>query len=494
MKQETGLVELTPELVEAFAAAYLSDGYDTPVPPARFHRVCWRDYCDRKKELVAVAAPRAHAKSTALTFDFGTAAAAWRFESHIMIVSSTEEMAMGQLGDIAKEFRENDDLRADFEVESIPTDSKGELIVRFRDGYECRILARGADQRIRGLKWRGRRPGLILLDDVEEDEQVLSKDRRDKFGKWVRRALIPMGRKGCLIRWHGTLLHQDSMLSRLMRQKSWNPHRYRAHRSFDDFSDILWPEAWNEERLRARRQIFIDEQDSAGYAQEYLNDPREDENAFFKKEQFLPFREDDLFTPSINYAGADWAISTKDTANRTAFVCAGATTDNRLLFKDVRKGRWDADEIISELFDFYDTWKPDVFGVEDGQIWKALWPTIRKEMQRRGTYINFEVMTPTLDKAARARPWQKRMKARVCHFDRDASWFPDFEDECLRFTPLAEAALDDQFDAAATMVKAIERMPDVEEEDFKTEDEWLAEREARRHTSTFEGRSAVTGY
>lgn len=487
-------VELNARLVENFAGVFLSPMYDNAAPPANFHRACWDLYCS-PAPLIAVAAPRGHAKSTALTHNFGLAAVLFRWESHMMIVSATEELAMGQIGDMAKELRENDDLRAEFGVQKFITDSKGEIIVRCDDGYEFRILARGADQRIRGIKWRGRRPGLILMDDVEEDEQVLSADRRKKFGRWVRRALIPMGRKGCRIRWHGTILHTDAMLARILRRtgedSAWIGKTYRAHNSFDDFANILWPEMWDEASLRKTRQMYISEHDSAGYAQEYLNDPREDENAYLKIEQFKPMQEEDYAAWKLYGAAADFAISKADAANRTSITVGGQCPSNLLHFVDQRCGRWDSDEIVEELFSVYAAWHPDFFWVEKGQIWEAIWPMIRKEMQRRGIWINFIPCPPIKDKAARGRPWQKRMKALGCRFDSHASWFPGYKEECLAFTAESEAKADDQFDSSAWLAQGFENLPDVEAEDLVDEDEWEMRRQDPRR---LEGRSNVTGY
>jgi hypothetical protein len=253
-------VALTPKLIENFAGVFLSPMFDNPAPTPDFHRQAWALYCS-EAELAGVAAPRGHAKSTGLTHTFILACVLFRFESHVMLVSSSEELAMGQLGDIAKELKENDDLREEFGVQKFLTDSKGEIIVHCDDGYEFRILARGVEQRVRGIKWNGRRPGLILGDDMEEDEQVENAARRKKLRKWVNRAMIPMGRRGCKVRIHGTILHQDSLLAGIMadgrksaEDRLWQTLFFKAHESYDDFSNILWPEAFDEKALRRIRQ------------------------------------------------------------------------------------------------------------------------------------------------------------------------------------------------------------------------------------------------
>src|SRR6185437_14964682 len=74
-------------------------------------------------------------------------------------------------------------------------------------------------------------------------------------------------------------------------------------------------------------------------------------------------------------------------------------------------GRWDAAGIVEELFSVEEQWHPQAFFVEDGVIWKTLWPFIRAEMQKRDIWINFIPLMSVKDKAARGRAFQKRMKA-----------------------------------------------------------------------------------
>lgn len=477
-------------LVENFAGVFLSENYDQPAPTPKFHRECWTLYCSDEK-FVAVAAPRRHAKSTALTHDFILAAVCYRYESHVLLVSSTEEMAMGQLGDIAKELRENDDLRAEFGILKLETDAKGEVVVLCDDGHRFRIIARGVEQRVRGMKWNGRRPGLIIMDDVEEDEQVLNKDRRKKLARWVNRALIPAGRKGAKLRWHGTILHQNSMLARLMKSTVWKTLFYKAHKSFDDFSDILWPENFSEAELREMRQVFIEDGDANGYSQELLNDPRDDETNYIKSDWFDEMEPKDYESPGIFGVAIDFAISTADSANRTSITTGKMDGGNILNYVAQAVDRWDSEEIIDEIFAVCKRWKPDFVWVESGQIWLALWPTIKKAMRKKGQWINFLPRTPIKDKASRGRSFQKRMKGGGCRWDVEAEWYEPMKDEILSFSEHAEAQLDDQFDSAALLSLGFEDAAEVEDEDLMEEEEIeMRANDPRR----FAGRNATTGY
>ncbi len=486
---------LTADLIEAFGGTFISPRFDNRVPTAAFHREAWALYSSPHPQCMVIA-PREHAKSTALTTVYVLAEVLFRGSDYVILVSSTEEFAQEQLGNIAEELRSNDDLIREFHIKGFEQDSKTDIIVRMEDGHRFRILCRGAEQRIRGRLWNGKRPNLLVCDDVEDDEQVENADRRAKFQRWFfRAAKQALGRYG-KTRVHGTILHDDSFLSKLRKNHSWKHLYYKAHAGFDDFSEILWPENWPEERLRGRRQEFIDGMDAAGYSQEFLNDPLDNSDAYLRRDDFHPMEVQDYDTSKVVCAAADFAVSKADKANRTSFSIGGKDLNNVLHFIDQRVGRWDPAEWMEEIFKIQRDWNPQVFWVEDGVIWKAVRPMIFREMQVRDVVINFEPRLSIKDKATRGRSWQKRMRAGLCRFDTQAPWFPGFQQECLKFTGLAAATLDDQFDSAALLSLGFDELAHVEPEDFYTPEEEELERGFWNHRKggAATGRNRVTGY
>lgn len=484
-------MQLTAEKIEAFAGIFLSPLYDNAKPTPNFHREMWELYCS-DAPAVACAAPRGHAKSTALTHVYVLSEALFRDEKYIIILGSSEELASESLGDISSELHGNDDLIREFGIKRFITDAKTDIIVECDDGYQFRIIARGSEQKIRGRKWRGTRPGLIVFDDMEEDEQVDSPERRTKFRRWFFRAAKQSLRDGGKIRGHGTILHDDSLLMRLMRNKTWTTRLYKAHESYDDFSNILWPEQFPEAKLRGIRAEFEAEQDASGYAQEYLNDPLDSTDRYLRREDFIGMKGKDYEAPKVLHAAIDFALSTKDHANRTSITIGGVDTSNILHFIDQHVDKWDSLQIIDEMFAVQKKHEPEVFHVENGQAWLAIKPVLYKEMRSRNLFINIEEHTPISDKAARGRAFQKRMRAQACRFDKEAPWYPAFENECLKFTGVAKASLDDQFDSAALLCLGFEDRVDVSIEDFYSDDDWEFLEQSERIGQG--GRSAVTGY
>jgi hypothetical protein len=323
-----------------------------------------------------------------------------------------------------------------------------------------------------------------------------------KFRRWFFRAAKQALGKGGKARVHGTILHEDSLLSRLRRNSMWQHLYYKAHAAFDDFSNILWPEQWNEKRLRDRQREFIDDGDSAGYSQEFLNDPQDDGEAYLRGSDFLLMLEEDHRQPKMLAVGCDFAVSKADMANRTSFTVGGPDERNIVHHVDFYAGRWSTTVTQAEraagergwidvMFDIQERHNPDIFFVEGGVIWKAVARTVQNEMLKRGRFLNIEVLEPVNDKATRGRSFQARHRAGATRWNADADGYEGAKQEMLRFTGLAAARLDDQFDSCATLHLGIDKMAVLDHDDFKTDDEIEFERSDPRRYS---GRSAVTGY
>jgi hypothetical protein len=495
-------VKLTPDLLESFAGLFLSSNYDEVVPNAPFHREVWGMYCSDHPQC-AVAAPRGSAKSTNFTLVYGLAVALFREQSYTVLLGSSEEMAAESIGEFSYELHENEDIQREFRITRFITDTKTDLIVECKDGYQFRIIGRGPGQKIRGRKWRGKRPGLLLFDDVEDDEQVETKEQRTKFLHWFFRAAKQCLRVGGKCRGHGTILHEDSMLANLMKNPEWLTKVYRAHASFNDFSQLLWPERLSEEVLRRKQRELIAAHDAAGYSQEILNDPQDNADAYLRKDDFIPMKEADHEKWMHRAVGWDFAVSKSDLANRTSFTVGGKDTENLVHHLDFGAGYWsptvtaaeaDAGESgwVDKMFEVDKRWAPEEHFVEGGTIWNAVKNFIFQEMQVRDHFLNIVVLNPVKDKATRGKPLQKRHRAGATRWNTEATGYEDAKQEMLRFTGVAAARLDDQFDSCATLHLGLDGVAVMDADDAMSEEEWAARRRAREPQD--QGRSRVTGY
>lgn len=449
-----------------------------------FHFEMW-DMAGSDETQVAIAAPRNHAKSTSITHTYVLTEVTFRFQDYVIIVSDTEEQATEFLGDIKNEIRDNEALQEALQFHRFVKDAVTDIIVECVDGHQFRILAKGAEQKLRGRKWRGKRPGLIVGDDLENDEIVGNPDRREKFRRWFFAACKQSLRDGGKIRVVGTILHEDSLLNRLLKNKTWTSRLFKAHESFDDFSNILWPEKFSEERLRSIRQEFVEDGAPELYSQEYLNDPFDHSANFFNRGDFLELDEADR-SPVVYYAGADFAISQRERADYTALKVVSVNNQGRKRVVWSEKGRWDSLEIMERMFGIQQNFSPELFFVESDKIEKAIGPFLYREMRQRNTYINLEKITPSKDKRTRARPLQKEMRAHNVEFDTKAEWFPGVRDELLRFD---KGVHDDDVDSLGVIFLGLDQLQDAPDQEDLDDDEYYDE-----FGELDTGRNAVCGY
>lgn len=385
--------------------------------------------------------------------------------------------------------------------------SESDFIGEFDDGVQFRVMSKGSGQRLRGTKWGGKRPDLIICDDLEGDEQVLNKERRDSFKRWAFGALFPAKSDDGIIRIVGTILHADSLLENLMPKEyskdtihdglktysnhprpTWKSVKYKAHN--EDFSKLLWKDRKSAEWLRAERQKYIDQGLSDVYSQEFLNIPIDESRAFIKNGDLLNLSDEDKKLKLNYYVGVDLAISSKQGADYSAFVIGGMDEHRIVQVRDVIRERLQADEIIDLILSLHTTYEPELFLIEDGQIAKTLLPSLNEEMQKRNIWPNLSFIRASTDKVSRARPLQARVRSKGIRFDKTANWWPTMEDELLKFP---RGRHDDQVDATSYMMLAINKMISAPTPHEQEEDEYLDE--YGRTSDTLDGgRNGITGY
>lgn len=495
---------LTAQQIFGFSESMLKQGFDNPQPTPEIHLEMWEKCCGPSRH-VAIAAPRGHAKSTCITHTYVLANVLFKESRYVMIVSDTEEQAVLFLADIVIELQENEDLRTVFGIKRFTKETESDVIVQFEDNSYFRIIAKGSEQKIRGRKWRGKRPDLIVGDDLENDDIVMNEERRAKFRRWVNNALIPAMSDDGKIRIVGTILHLDSFLERCMPDytdskntktdglrwwttltgKTWDSIKYQGHN--EDFSMMVWPEKWTEERYRAEKRRYVEDGNPEGYSQEYLNYPIDESSAYFQKSDFLEWKDYDEYLEY--YIGVDLAISTKEGRAYTVMLVAGLNRSNDLVVVDVSRFRGDGLKIMDELFRLEVRWKPEVVFMEEENIAKSLGAPLNQAMIDRNIFINIKTMVPSMDKRKRARALQTRMRAGSVRFDKRAEWYDTLYGEMVTFDRGKYA---DQVDAFSWIGLGLASIaPAYTESDIAQFEE---DDELEDFLDGNDGRSMITGY
>jgi predicted phage terminase large subunit-like protein len=504
---------LTAEEIYGFSEMFLRRDFDEASETPQAHLEWWEMCCDPHPQ-VAIAAPRGHAKTTGVTLTYGLATICFRERSFVLIVSDTFDQATMFVGALKKELSENEDLMKMFGIKGIDAkvggkDTESDFIVMFEDGHQARVIGKGAGQRLRGLLWDKKRPDLVLLDDLENDEIVLNKERRESFRKWFMAALLPVISKRGIFRYIGTILHMDSMLERLMpkpymkdvertelcekgsKKRSWYSAKYKAHNR--DFSQILWPARWTEEELKQKRQSYLDDGQGDKYAQEYLNQPIDESTAEFRRTDFTPMDESDraaAFQKRMHfYVGTDLATKSDQKTDFSVFAVGGVDDKGLLHVIDVIRGRFDSVELCDIILDINKRYDPHYFFFEKGAITNSILPVLSLKMIEDDNYVTTQLMARVVDKVQYAQAIKQRMRTHRVKFDMNQEWFPDFEQEALRFP---RDLHDDQVDALAILGHGVKQFVEAATLQQKADEDYEEERSSSGVLEA--GRSSYTGY
>ena len=436
-----------------------------------FHTKILREAMGNK--FLAVASPRESAKSTILAFLLPTHAIAYKKKRFIVIVSNTYTKAATSLDTIKKELKDNELVHNTYRIEVI-RDAVGDSVFKHPDGFETRVLCKGAEQigSIRGEKFGAYRPDLIIGDDIEDDELVRNPERRRELNDVFDEALIPAGDKErCDFIFIGTILHDDSQMAKLVSKTFYPEYRkllYRALNVIDGEQVSLWKEKWSVDDL-----LKLQKEKPSVFAKEYQNDPVAGLMGKFKKEDFRYWARENNEYVLFDDTGRIISRDRLDTC-RAAVACdlaweekresdfsvilPGYLTRNSYILIDeyICKKGMRPHEIEEIVFNLDTRLKAETgatvyFGFEKAKLEKVIQFMLRQEMSKRNHWLNFKDLVWDADKVQRI---TTRLEPRYAmHTVFHKRNMGDLEHQLLRFP---SGAHDDLPDAAQGLVQLLQ--------------------------------------
>ena len=251
------------------------------------------------------------------------------------------------------------------------------------------VKPRGAGQQVRGMLYNNARPDLFLIDDIEDDESVMNKDRRDNLHNWLLSALlntVDRGKNEWRAIFIGTVLHEDAGLVRLMEDPSWKHLRLEL---CGDDEKSNFPEIMNTDRVKA----LIEEHRQNGkldvFYREYRNLSISTEDSDFKQEYFRYYEESELKTENVeNIVIIDPAKTVKVASDFTGIAGVGIDTQsNKIYIRDIVEKKMHPDEIFEAAFTMCRKLGANILGVEVTSLNEFITYPLRNEIIRRGLPI-----------------------------------------------------------------------------------------------------------
>jgi predicted phage terminase large subunit-like protein len=287
---------------------------------------------------------------------------------------------------------------------------------------------------------KNQRPTKVVIDDAEDDDMVRSTERRLKFHSWLTNVVIPsIDRERGFIKMIGTVLNDDCELLRFYKM---NGGIFR--KAIEEGQPIWWP---LEKLEQLKNKIG-----SIAFAQEYLNEPTNDETAMVKF-GWLKFYDRGSEPKNLTkYAFADLAISSSSAADYFVIVVVGVDEQGGVWVIDLfrQKGLTFASQ-VEAVIHTHIKHQTTRFGIESVAYQRAL----EQEVKRQGNamkppvYVPAVPVTPDTDKARRLLRHSAQIENGTVHFLREHT---DLIEELTRFP---NAGHDDCVDAFSGVMELI---------------------------------------
>lgn len=384
----------------------------------------------------AILAPRSGAKTTWTSKLYTLFCICHDLEHYILLIGDSSEQSHQNLAAVKRELEENQAL-ADSYPHACGTGR------RWNQSYiitknEIKIEALGTRKKIRGRTHGPHRPGLIIIDDLENDEAVQSATQRNKVFNWLNRALLPSGSEHCNVLFVGTALHPEDALQRIKlipgwrfesfaalvrpptRQDLWDQWRtkyrdlsvsalqrqigsrefYQRHQAdMDKGAELLWPEKeplcdlmeWRENKGEVAFEAEKQGNAAATGATEFGS------HLFSGSIWF-----DTWPLLTLKALALDPSKGTHERNDYSAYVWGGLAEDGTI-FVDADLKRRDASQVVADGIRIYREFLPHLFGIESVMFQQLFATIFASEARRLGILLPITEIHPHVQKRVRIR-------------------------------------------------------------------------------------------
>jgi predicted phage terminase large subunit-like protein len=383
-------------------------------------------------------------------------------DPYIIIAGDTFAQAGAQLEDIKDELAGNEKIRADFGAlkpdkgiwKSVELLQRPDGRVTWREGQiittnGVRVDAIGRGGKMRGRRHGPQRPTCFTGDDLDNDENVVTKEQRDKAWNWIISAVVPaMDPIRGKLRVIGTTIHFDCVIARAVRKTDDEGQRFftsisfpAMHRDDNGKLESNWPARFSTDSLLKKRAMLGPNK----FGAEYMNDPRDPETQLFNANRFTyytPLELEGKDLRRILYVDPSKGKKGKGRkkSDFSAFVDLLYDGDSRISYiHNAYRKRLTPTAARAEVIEWYlDALKgpwPVELWVEENAFGDILAEHWQDELRRRGVDIPVSTLLHSTEKAARIERHSTRVETAGVRFpdrwqreDRRPEWFSEYED------------------------------------------------------------------
>ena len=378
----------------------------------QFHREVGKLLLDSKKQQLALVLPRDHAKST-----LAATAVLHRFlfnkhddePEFICWVGEAQDQAIDNISWLQSHIEINPAVHYYFGDLEGSKWTKSEIIL----SNGCRMIAKGASQRLRGKKQLSTRYTGIILDDFESELNTKTPDARFNMKNWVTAAVYPAidFDKGGFMWCNGTIVHWDSFLNNIVTgyqsaQKNNEKYAWTVYtKKAIEEGKPIWESRWSMNKLNNRKQFYIDSGTPSKFYQEYMNQARSPEDAVFSEDDITNafydgvlrwdeekgswYIKEDGKNIYVNiYIGIDPASSVLDNRDYSVIMVVGVSEEHDYYVIEYWRKRALPMDCAEQIFKIAEKYSPiRRINIETIAYQEMLRDYVMRESKRRGMFL-----------------------------------------------------------------------------------------------------------
>jgi hypothetical protein len=352
-----------------------------------------------------------------------------------IIFSATYDQAVDLLKDIRSAWENSEVMQetiflAKNKMGKIIADTEKYICFENEKGHRIHIQAKGAGQSMRGTKKDGKRPELMIFDDILIDAIMTSKEERVKLKRWYYSSVVPAcntaHNKKIVV---GTPMTDDDLLSEMLRSTTYKSIKFPICDKFPvPLEDIVssWKDYHTPEKIYKAYNEAKEMGAEGDFFREKMLEVVNEEMRLFPEEQFKEFKYEDLkphFGEMNFFTSMDMAVSVKTASDFRVVMTIGVNEKGHWFVVKIDVGRFDPSKMIDILFKHVKMYNPLEFKAEKAALQQVLDHFIEQRMLETGTYFQTSglINNSVQSKEFRIRALQPLMKMGKIHFcsDRD---------------------------------------------------------------------------
>lgn len=371
---------------------------------------------DGPENKVAIAAPRGWGKTSIVALALMARYILFNITGFICYINKSHDAASLQTENLRRELVTNKmikELFGDFRQRDVSAKEFEEVFSKKAwVAYNTLVWPRGAGQQVRGVLFKNDRPGLIIIDDLEDPEKIDNDDIRNGWHRWLYADVIkavPRLHRNWKIVYIDTLKHEDATLQKLLDSPEWKSVRLEA---CDDNFNSTAPEFMSNDDIASEWEEHVEANQTDVFFRELRNLPISTLDAAFQKDYFRYYNnpmvmkktEHDLKLTDSDIQNdqrietaviLDPAKTVKIHSAESAIVTIGIDLINaRLFIRNAISEKMYPDEIYEALFTTAINYDASVIGIEETSLNEFIKQPIKNEMFRRGKFFHLIWLKP----------------------------------------------------------------------------------------------------